>query len=259
MRRKFKEPQLSSEVKFLSGRKPALEVLKHSPQRVISVEIAKGVEFEAELRRELENFKRSAGAAVRFLDRQEFERRHQGVNAQGIAVSIKELEPIDFQNLKKRDKSEQSIIVALDGVTDPANLGSILRACEAFKVSAVILPRNNSVGLTDTARRVSVGASEFVPVCYVPNLVRALEELKKDSWWVAGAALDERAEELNLAKLPFPLVLVLGAEGSGLRALTMKCCDYLLKIPMLGYVQSLNVGQAAAVFLYELRSAKVSA
>jgi len=140
----------------------------------------------------------------------------------------------------------------LDGVQDPHNLGACLRSADAAGVDAVIVPRDRAAGMSATVRKVASGAAETVPLIQVTNLARTLRWLKQRGLWIVGT--DEQADtSLYQAELTGPLALVLGAEGAGLRRLTRDHCDLLVRIPMYGAVESLNVSVAAGVVLYEAR------
>ncbi len=141
-------------------------------------------------------------------------------------------------------------ICALDGVQDPHNLGACLRTAEAVGVTAVIMPKDRSAGLTAVARKAAAGAAERVPLVAVTNLSRTLGRLKELGYWITGLAGDT-SETLYDADLTGPTVLVMGAEGEGMRRLTREACDRIVKIPMQGKIESLNVSVAAAVCLYE--------
>ena len=174
-------------------------------------------------------------------------RRHQGV--------VAECDPIDPGNDRDlggflRGLTQPALLLVLDGVQDPHNLGACLRSADAAGVHAVILPRDNAVGITPTVRKVASGGADTVPVFRVTNLARTLDELKQAGLWIAGAASDT-PRELYGTDLRGPLALVLGAEGKGLRRLTRERCDFLMRIPMAGSVASLNVSAAAAVCLFE--------
>jgi 23S rRNA (guanosine2251-2'-O)-methyltransferase len=148
--------------------------------------------------------------------------------------------------------TEPPLVLALDGVTDPHNLGACLRVADAAGAHAVIAPKDRAAGLTATAAKVASGAAESVPYLPVTNLVRALEELKERGVWVIGADASA-VEDLFAAELPAPIAWVLGAEGRGMRRLTRERCDRLVRIPMLGTVESVNVSVAAGLCLYESR------
>jgi 23S rRNA (guanosine2251-2'-O)-methyltransferase len=144
----------------------------------------------------------------------------------------------------------QRLLLALEHVQDPHNLGACLRTAEAVGVDAVIIPKDRSAGLTAVARKAAAGAAERVPVIAVTNLVRSLERLKELGYWVTGLA-GEGTEDLYGTDLTGPTVIVMGAEGEGLRRLTRETCDRLVHIPMKGKAESLNVSVATAVTLYE--------
>lgn len=148
-------------------------------------------------------------------------------------------------------KEEPPLILVLDGVEDPSNLGALIRTADAAGVHGVIIPKHRAAGLTPAAARASAGAVEHVPVAVVTNLVRALEELKGAGVWIAGA--DPAGPEMyNAARLVPPLALVMGGEGRGLSRLVKEHCDLLVRLPMRGKVASLNVSVAAGVLLFEV-------
>ena len=144
----------------------------------------------------------------------------------------------------------QRLLLMLDGVQDPHNLGACLRSAEAVGVDAVVVPKDRAVGLTPVVRKAAAGAAERVPVSAVTNLVRTLEKLKQLGYWVVGLAGDAE-EDLYEVDLTGPLVVVMGGEAEGLRRLTRETCDRLVRIPMTGQIESLNVSVATAVCLYE--------
>ena len=182
--------------------------------------------------------------AARRLDGLAGGERHQGVVAR-----------IQFRSLETSldgilEKAERPFLLVLDGVTDPHNLGACLRVANAAGVHAVIAPKDRAVGVNATVSKVASGAAELTPYLMVTNLARTLGEIKERNIWVVGA--DERAEQsLHQADLPQSIAWVLGAEGEGMRRLTRETCDLLVKIPMRGGVESLNVSVAAGVCLFE--------
>ena len=194
---------------------------------------------------------RAAGVAVRFLPREQVERlagnaAHQGVVAVASAKSYSDLEEV----LAHR-RGEHAFVVVLDGVEDPHNLGAILRTADAAGADGVVIPERRAVGVTATVAKVSAGASEHLPIARVTNISRTLEELKSREVWTVG--LDESAPQ-SYDQLDYRMhcALVLGAEGKGMHELVRKRCDFLVSIPMLGKVPSLNVSVAAAVVMYEI-------
>jgi 23S rRNA (guanosine2251-2'-O)-methyltransferase len=159
--------------------------------------------------------------------------------------------PVDIEDLLDGLK-EPALLLVLDGVTDPHNLGACLRVADAMGAHAVIAPKDRAVGITPTVEKVASGAAETVPFISVTNLARALGELKEREVWVIGA--DQGAEhDLYSIKLDSPIAWVLGAEGEGMRRLTRETCDELASIPMMGSVESLNVSVSAGICLAETR------
>lgn len=142
------------------------------------------------------------------------------------------------------------LILILDGVQDPHNLGACLRSADAAGADAVVIPRDRAVGITETVRAVACGAAESIPVFEVVNLARTMRNLKERGLWLVGTA-DQATQPLWEIDLKGPLGMVLGAEGKGIRRLTAKHCDFLVHIPMLGSVECLNVSVAAGVCLFE--------
>ncbi len=173
--------------------------------------------------------------------------RHQGVAARvSTATRVKHLDDV-LDTL-----GEPALLLVLDGVQDPHNLGACLRSADAFGVHAVIAPKDRAVGITSTVEKVASGAAETVPYITVTNIARTLRELKERNIWVVGAD-GEAEKDLHAFKHTGPLALVLGAEGEGLRRLTKETCDELVRIPMLGSVESLNVSVSTGVMLFEAR------
>jgi 23S rRNA (guanosine2251-2'-O)-methyltransferase len=172
--------------------------------------------------------------------------RHQGV------VAIVSPRPVgDLEDILNSVRGNPLLLV-LDGVTDPHNLGACLRTADAMGVHAVIAPKDRSAPLTAAASKVASGAADAVPYLLVTNLARSLRMLKDRSLWIAGSA-GEAEDSLFNAKLDGPLALILGAEGAGMRRLTREHCDVLVSVPMLGSVESLNVSAAAAMILFEIQ------
>ena len=174
------------------------------------------------------------------------------VTHQGIAAEIKSAEARTENELYELLDSlkVEPLLLILDGVQDPHNLGACLRTADAVGVHAVIVPKDNAVGLTPAVRKVASGAAETVPFFQVTNLARTMRELKARGIWMIGAA-SEATDNLFKENLSGPKAIVMGAEGEGLRRLTKENCDHLLYIPMKGNVGSLNVSVATGIFLFE--------
>jgi 23S rRNA (guanosine2251-2'-O)-methyltransferase len=183
------------------------------------------------------------------LDRRSQGQRHQGVLGEGGPFAYTEFEVL-LANLKER--GDAALVLALDGITDPHNLGAILRSAAAAAVDGVVLPERRSAAVNDTVIRASAGTAGRVPVCRVVNLGRALEELKEAGAWTYGLAAGEGSHSYLDEPFDRATVLVLGAEGEGLHQKIRERCDGLLSIPMPGGIESLNVSAAAAVTLFRV-------
>jgi 23S rRNA (guanosine2251-2'-O)-methyltransferase len=175
-----------------------------------------------------------------------------GAVHQGMALSVEPLPAADVADLLKAAEGKESAVIAvLDQVTDPHNVGAVLRSAAAFGALGLIVPDRHAPDETGTLAKSASGALERLPLVRVINLVRALEELKQGGFWIAGLA-GEATQTLAQAKLSGRIALVMGSEGEGLRRLTREHCDHLVKLPQTDLVESLNVSNAAAVALYEL-------
>jgi len=183
------------------------------------------------------------------LDKMATTRNHQGIIAQAASWKYASVDAILAGALTKR---EPPFVLLLDGVEDPQNLGSILRTAEAAGVHGIIIPERRAAGLNATVNRASAGAIEYVPVARVTNLSRTIEDLKKAGLWFSGAAQDGDYEFLK-ADLKGPIGLVVGGEGRGISRLVAEHCDQIVRLPMWGQINSLNVSVATGVLLYEIR------
>lgn len=202
---------------------------------------------------ELVQLARSRGVPVRFEERAQVDRlagtrEHQGVVALGAARPVLALE--DLVAKAAQQDSQKGLLVLLDGVEDPQNLGAVVRTALAAGANGVVIPERRAAGLTETVARASAGAVAHLPVARVTNLPRAMGELKQAGYWLVG--LDERAEKSYTdADFTGAVGIVLGSEGKGLHELTRKRCDFLVSIPTTGPVRALNVSVAAGVVLFE--------
>jgi 23S rRNA (guanosine2251-2'-O)-methyltransferase len=194
---------------------------------------------------------RSAGVPVRSIPRDQLTRLAKTAGHQGVVAVTAEKQYGDLEDLLAQKRGQHSLIVVLDGIEDPHNLGAIIRTAEGAGADGIVIPERRAVGVTSTVVRASAGASEYLPVAKVTNISRAVEELKSRNIWTVG--LDERGGQLyDQVDYKMDCALVLGAEGHGLHEQIRKKCDFLVSIPMLGKVPSLNVSVAAAVVLYEV-------
>lgn len=240
-----------SATQVLAGFHAVTARLRHAPESIREL-------YVEETRRDkrMKSFLGAANAVgvhVRFVPTERLDglsrgTRHQGVvalaHANTLAIDVDEV--LDLLE----DKGEPALFLLLDGVTDPHNLGACLRTADAAGVHAVVAPRDRAVGLNATVQRVACGAADTVPYITVTNLARTMRHLKERDVWLVGTD-DETDSDFHQIDAGRPMGWVMGAEGEGLRRLTRDTCDELVRIPMLGSVESLNVSVASAVCLYE--------
>jgi 23S rRNA (guanosine2251-2'-O)-methyltransferase len=224
-------------------------MLERSAARVLAVHLAERREDPRV--RAIEELARRHDRPVHRVDPLALRLLVGDVAHQGVAADIAALPPWNEDDLIAALQERQApLLLALDGVQDPHNLGACLRTADACGALAVIVPRDRAAHLTPAVRKVAVGAAETTPVVVVTNLVRTLKLLKDAGLWVVGAdaEAEKAAHEIDLKG---PVVVVLGAEGAGLRQLTRQNCDFMVRLPQLGAVESLNVSVAAGMLLYE--------
>lgn len=227
------------------GVRPVVEVLRTGRREIFEVLDATGNE---EIRRLAAEYGKS-GVPVKRVPRSEIDALARGGTHQGVAARTSSYPHAGLDDVLGRP---DPLIVVLDGVTDPHNLGAVLRVADGAGASGVVIPKDRAVGVTAVAVKASAGASEHVLVARETNLRRAIDQIKEAGVWVYAAA-GEGGEEYTRLDLSGPVALVLGSEGRGVRRLVREGCDGVVSIPMLGAVESLNVSVAAAVLLYEAR------
>lgn len=239
-----------SETSVIFGLHAVRTLLQQRPERAATLLLQKGRD-DARMQ-ELVQLAQSKSIKTEWRDQKELDRlagseRHQGACLQIRSVGVLGEGALD--DLLDATTTPPLLLV-LDGVQDPHNLGACMRTADAAGVAAVVVPKDRAAGLSATVRKVASGAAESVPLIQVTNLARTLRWMKEREIWIVGT--DDQAEHsLYGAKLTGPLAIVLGAEGTGLRRLTRENCDALVSIPMQGIVESLNVSVAAGVLLYE--------
>jgi 23S rRNA (guanosine2251-2'-O)-methyltransferase len=184
------------------------------------------------------------------LDRNLGDARHQGVVARIAAARYADADELLEELDQKIGTSDPPFVIGLDGIEDPRNMGSILRTAECAGVHGVFVPERRATGLTDVVAKVAAGALEYVPVARVTNLVRLIEQLKERNIWVVGTAGDAKQSHTEW-DWNQPSAIILGNEGQGLHRLVRETCDTLVRIPLVGHLQSLNVSVAAGVLMYE--------
>ena len=251
MHNEAKYEELSS-LTVVYGRKPVLEILRHEATRLQKLYVQQGARFPSELANKLSLLQEKSRSLVSETDEQDLTCRAGNDRHQGIVALVKPGRQYSFNELITRSKQRNQILVIGDQITDPQNLGSIMRCAEAAGADGLLLTSDRSAKVGESVIRSSAGASEFLPVVKVKNLQRALRDLKASGFWIVGLDAEPSAQGLYERELPQPLAIVLGSEGQGLRPLTKRECDLLVVIPMRGMIESLNVGQAAAVCLFEV-------
>ena len=238
----------------LYGRQPVRETLRAGRRQVHRLLLARGLKHSGVVGQIL-TLAKQTNIPVESMDRQEFDKLGGEVNHQGLAAEVSAYPYLELPALLDQtgQAEEASFLLLLDHIQDPQNLGSLLRTAEAAGVHGVILPDRRAAGVTPAAVRASAGAAEHVRVSLVTNLVRTMESLKDTGVWLAG--LDARPEALlySDADLSGALGLVIGSEGKGLARLVRETCDFLIRLPLEGQVESLNAAVAGAIALYEVR------
>lgn len=244
-------------MEILAGRNSVREALRAGRRRISQVVLAEGAETGGSVAHILKMC-RATGVPVVHAKRHELDRLGGNLRHQGVAAQVSPYPYVQLEDILAlaRQRTEPPFLLALDSLQDPQNVGSLLRTAEAVGVHGIILPSRRSAQVTPAVSRASAGAVEHLLVASVINLARALDGLKEMGVWVVGiedrpAAQDYRAVDLNL-----PLALVLGGEGEGLRRLTADKCDLVLRIPMRGRIDSLNVSVAGSIVLYRAWGAR---
>ncbi len=195
---------------------------------------------------------KAEGAVINEVESRRLSQITDGANHQGIAAQVAAYDYVEIEDLiiKAKAASSEPILLIAEGITDPHNLGSMIRTAEAMGVQGIIIPQRRAVGVTAAVRKVAAGALEFLPVARVVNLNRALAQLKEAGFWIYGTAADS-GKLIHNVKLTGAVALVVGSEGKGLNVLTQEHCDEVISIPLAGKTPSLNAGVAAALVLYE--------
>ena len=236
---------------YLYGINPVKEALRgrRRPVELFVDEKAGGQRID-----EVLGLAKDCGVPVRQRRRQDLDRLAGLPHHQGVVMSMEPFPYTEFEDLLTdwQASGQDGFFLLLDGITDPHNLGAILRNADAAGCQGVVITKDRSCGITNVVDKASAGAVEHLAVCQVTNLARAIETLKKSGFWVYGLAAGEGTVPLFTASLSGHLVLIVGSEGEGLRQRTRQLCDGLLEIPMSGGVASMNAASASAVALFEV-------
>lgn len=240
---------MNQKQEFIIGKNPVIEALK-SHRDINKILIAEG--SQRGQMKQVTQLAKEKNVLVQFVPKKKIDQitdgNHQGVLAYVAAYRYAELDDL-FAAAK--EKNEPPFFLLLDEIEDPHNLGSIMRTADAIGAHGIIIPKRRAVGLTATVAKASAGAIEYIPVVRVTNLARTIDELKELGVWIAGTAADG-AEDYRRFDASLPLGLVIGNEGKGMSRLIREKCDFLIKLPMVGKVTSLNASVAASLLMYEV-------
>jgi len=235
---------------MIEGRNPVLEAIQ-SGRAINKLMVANG-QKEGSIKKIIAKAKEK-GIVILYVDRQKINGLSQSDNHQGVIAFVAAYDYKELDELlnEVEAKEEAPFFIILDEINDPHNLGSIMRTADAVGAHGIIIPKRRAVGLTPVVAKTSAGAIEYVPVCRVTNLARTIDTLKERNIWIAGA--DMTGEQTHFqANFKGAIALVMGNEGQGLSRLVKEKCDFLVNIPMIGKVSSLNASVAASVIMYEI-------
>jgi len=238
---------------IIYGRQPVRELLRAKRRTINSLSLLQTRKPTPELA-EMEGLARKMGVHINFVSRQQLDQATDSRNHQGIMVEASAYPTVDFDELvaAARKDGNSAFILILDHIQDPQNLGSLIRTAGAIGVSGVVIPSDRAVSVTPTAVRASAGATEWVNVSVVTNLVRSMKTLQGDGFWLTGLEAMPEAKNPSEIDLNGAVGLVVGSEGSGMGRLVRETCDFLMKLPMVGNVTSYNASVAGAMAMYEV-------
>lgn len=242
---------------FIYGINPVNQLLKNSPDKVIELyfsENKNNIKIQNIL-----NLAKKNSISIQKVDKRKLEKWFPEQNTQGIAIKTLKSIELDEKDLKQIiENNSECLFLILDSVQDPHNLGACIRTAECAGVDAVIIPKDKSASITPLVRKIASGACESVPIVTVNNLARALKFIQEQGVWLVGTCGNE-GQDIYSANLKGRIGIIMGSEGAGLRELTRKHCDFFIKIPMLGVINSLNVSVATGISLFEaVRQKKLS-
>lgn len=237
--------------RFVYGVNPVLEALRAHPRDVVRVLVERGREGRRSQGADrVAQAAADAGVKVDEVPHGDLAHRSRSGVHQGVGAELTEFRYAELEDLFET-AGGAAILLVLDGVTDPQNLGALVRSAHALGASGVVVPKDRAAGITPAAFKAAAGALEHCPVARVTNLSRAIDQMKEQGIWTVALAADAE-KDLGAIDLTVPIALVLGSEGEGVRPLVRKTCDHVARIPMAGQVGSLNVAAAGAVALYEV-------
>ena len=234
---------------LIYGRNPVVEALR-AGNEVDKIYVAAGI-GEVPVIEEIKRRARAARVPIQQIDRRALDRMTDGGVHQGVVAEVADFGYVTLDDLLARagEANEPPLLLLLDSIQDPHNLGALMRTAEAVGAHGVVIPKHRAAGITPTVVKASAGAAEYLPVAQVTNLARAIDDLKKQGVWIAGldAAGTKAYDEVDWKG---PMAIVVGAEGAGLGRIIAERCDFLVRLPMRGHVDSLNAAVAGSIVLY---------
>lgn len=235
----------------LYGKNPVIERIKSDPQSIKKIYIEESHPDGTYVRRKAQKWR----IPVYIVPKSKIQKVARNLNAQGIVAEVAGFEYEDYRELLDKAKSKKWSLLFIDELTDPQNLGGIIRSLGCLGHWAIILPKSNCVGVTETVLRVACGGENYVPIAQVSNLVNAIKKAKECGFWIAGTVVKEGVDIMT-QELSFPLGVVIGSEQKGIRPVTQNHIDYKLTIPMLNQRMSFNAAHAATLVCYEVTRQK---
>ena len=240
---------MNKDINLIYGKNPVIEAIR--AKKALKVFLVNNFSDQ-----KINNLIKENRLNVVYISPNEMDKMCNGVH-QGIAAELKPYQTVSLEEIIHKAKNkEKKIIVMLDGIEDPHNLGAILRSADVFEASGIILPKHNSVSLNATVAKTSAGAINYVPVAVVNNLNRAIKTLKDEGYWIVSTD-GSATQSYSSIKYDFPVVVVIGSEGKGVSSLVIKNSDYIVKIPQFGHVNSLNASVAAGILLAEVHKSNI--
>lgn len=233
-------------IMYLYGKRSIEERLKAAPDSVLRLIMEKG----GARAQDTVGLARSRGVPLDLIPGPQFRALTRGIHAQGIVAEIGEFTYADIDEVL--DSGENPVLILLDRINDPQNLGAILRTCACFGGFCLVLPKHESVDVTEAALKVACGAENYVPVCLVSSLSVAVDKARRHGYWIAATVVKGGTDPDKERSINFPLALIIGSEGEGVRSGLLKEADYRFTLPMKGAALSLNVAVSTGIFCYEV-------
>ncbi|HAF32218.1 MAG: 23S rRNA (guanosine(2251)-2'-O)-methyltransferase RlmB [Anaerovibrio sp.] len=239
---------------MVAGRNAVMEALKGS-RSVNKIMVAKGSN-EGSIK-EIIAVAKEKGVNIMYMERSKIDSMARGIRHQGVLAQVAPVRYVELEDILQiaRDKNEPPFILLLDELEDPHNLGALLRTADAAGVHGVLIPKRRSVPLSATVAKTSAGAVEYVPVARIGNMVQTIRRLKDEGLWVAAADMD--GTDYYEADMTGPLLLIVGSEGHGVGRLVKEQCDFVVRIPMMGKINSLNASVAGSILMYEAMKQRI--